>query len=407
MSSVVNWVKRNQRRLVVGSAVVGGLYLVGRVAECQLIKNQELETQKLLEKARKQNHFSATESTCTHTLAALFPTLRKLVEEKLDSDRITAILRGKPSAEDKIEFWNELKVIALSRCVVLVVGGVYLSVMLRTQLNILAGYLYQQEIAGGPNLLNNNHVDVQKGKISNDLQEKFLNICTFFVSEGVEKLCAAVSEIVKRCTSKISLNQKLSLVDLEAVLNDIFENCKTLETDRNIFNNPGIFFLPNSENFLSDIHPSDQGLLKQMFAETLDVMDSEDSISMAQLVCKQGLGHTVDRIAEYYAAIGLSGTSNTSPPANPENKNSLHDSGFVSPANVSLPLAKLIPILTAQIRVPSDEEDAWLIHLQENPAIKLLGANVYEAFCESASGASQNKTGGWGEYLYKTASSWF
>ena len=57
--------------------------------------------------------------------------------------------------------------------------------MLRTQLNILAGYLYQQEIAGGPNLLNNNHVDVQKGKISNDLQEKFLNICTFFVSEGI------------------------------------------------------------------------------------------------------------------------------------------------------------------------------------------------------------------------------
>ena len=113
-----------------------------------------------------------------------------------------------------------------------------------------------------------------------------------------------MSEIVKRCTSKISLKQKLSLVDLEAVLNDIFENCKTLETDRNIFNNPGIFFLPNSENFLSEIHPSDQALLKQMLAETLDVVDSQDSISMAQLVCKQGLSHTVDRIAEYYAAIG-------------------------------------------------------------------------------------------------------
>ena len=111
---------------MVGSAVVGGLYVVGKVAERQLLKNQELETQKLFEKARKQNHFSATESTCTHTLAALFPTLRKIVEEKLDADRITAILREKPSAQDKIEFWNELKVIAVSRCVVLVVGGVYL-----------------------------------------------------------------------------------------------------------------------------------------------------------------------------------------------------------------------------------------------------------------------------------------
>ena len=117
-------------------------------------------------------------------------------------------------------------------------------------------------------------------------------------------MCVAVSEIVKRVASKISLNQKLSLVDLEAVLNEVFENCKTLETDRNIFNNPGIFFLPNSENFLSDIQHSDQEILKQMFAETLDVVDSEDSIAMAQLVCKQGLSHTVDKIAEYYAAIG-------------------------------------------------------------------------------------------------------
>jgi len=391
---------------VLGGAVAGGIYLVGRIAERHMIRTQENETKKLFEKARKQNHFSATESTCTHTLAALFPTLRRIVEEKLDADRITAILREKPSPEDKIEFWTELKVIAFSRCVVLVVGGVYLSVMLRTQLNVLAGYLYEQEIAGGPHL-NNNQVCVKTGKISSELQEKYLNICTHFVSEGVGQLCNAVSDIVKRCTEKISLKQKLSLVDLEAVLNDIFENCKSLETERNIFKNPGIFFLPNSDNFMSEIHPSDQELLKQMLAETLDVVDCEDTVAMTQLVCKQGLSHTVDRIAEYYAAIGLSGNFSSPTTSDSESKNSLHDSGFVSPANVSLPLAKLIPILTAQIKVsPEDEGDAWLIHLQDNPAIKLLGANVYEAFCQ-AGYDKENQNVGWGEYLYKTATSWF
>merc|ERR1712127_1072754 len=101
---------------------------------------------------------------------------------------------------------------------------------------------------------------------------------------------------------------------------------------------PGIFFLPDSESFMTDLHPSDQGLLKQMLVETFDVVDSEDSISMAQVVCKQGLGYTVDKIAEYYSAIGLSGRITTPPPSNPENKSSLPDSGFVSPANISLPL---------------------------------------------------------------------
>merc|ERR1719187_1231983 len=124
---------------------------------------------------------------------------------------------------------------------------------------------------------------------------------------------------------------------------------------------------------------------------------------MTHLVCKQGLGYTVDKIAEYYAAIGLSGSMEKPSPTNLQTKNSLHDSGFVSPANVSLPLAKLIPILSAQIHVSSEEEDAWLVHLQDNPAIKLLGANVYEAFCEP----SAAKPVGWGEYLYEAASSWF
>ena len=55
------------------------------------------------------------------------------------------------------------------------------AVMLRIQLNILAGYLYEQEIACVPHLVNNN---IQKGKFSSELQEKFLNICTYFVSEG-------------------------------------------------------------------------------------------------------------------------------------------------------------------------------------------------------------------------------
>ena len=60
------------------------------------------------------------------TLVALFPALRQMIADKLQTDRITDILRQKVSSEDKIQFWNELKVISVSRCVVLVLSGVYL-----------------------------------------------------------------------------------------------------------------------------------------------------------------------------------------------------------------------------------------------------------------------------------------
>jgi len=402
MASVVNWAKRNKGKLVAGTAIAGGLYFVGRIAERRLIQVQERESLKVIEKAKKQNHFLATENTCAHTLSALFPTLRKSIEDKLDTDSLTKLLRENPSQSDKIALWNDLKVIAISRCLVVVLGGTYLTILIQTQLNILAGYLFGQEISG----INDNKPEEGKEKIPNIVQEKFLNNCTYFVSDGVNKLCKVVSEVVKACTSKINLNQKLSLVDIEAVLNDVFTSYKTLVSDHNIFTNPGFFFFPDSDTFESDILPSDKTVLKQMFVELLDVIDSEDCVSMSQLVCKQGLSHTVDKIAEYYSAIGMSANNNDDKSQTEESKNQLHDSGFVSPANISLPLAKLIPILSAQAHINDDEDDEWLSHLQDNPSVKLLGANVYETFSEISSKPT-NSLESWGDYLCQTLTNLF
>ena len=117
-------------------------------------------------------------------------------------------------------------------------------------------------------MLNNNTADIKKGKISSNLQEKFLNICTNFVTEGiqmifvfrlmtliiyptgVEKLCTIIVNVGKRCTKRLNLNEKLSLVDLEASLNEILECCKVIEDEKNIFKNPGYFFIPESEAML-------------------------------------------------------------------------------------------------------------------------------------------------------------
>ena len=178
MSGVVSWVRRHRRKFVVGGAVVGGLYVLGRVAEYQYVKYREEENRKLMQKFRKENHFSATEATCVQTLTSLFPLLRKLITKTLDTDSIKTQLKDAEnlSQDDKVKLWMELKVISVSRCVLVVVGGVYLSIMVRIQLNILAGYLFHQE-----SVSNNN---IKLGTFSKELQEKFLSICNHFVTEG-------------------------------------------------------------------------------------------------------------------------------------------------------------------------------------------------------------------------------
>ena len=115
----------------------------------------------------------------------------------------------------------------------------------------------------------------------------------------------------------------------------------------------------------------------------------------------------MDNVADYYNFSGQADNP-------PDSKNSLHDSGFVSPANISLPLAKIIPVLSSQVtlsiiikhpcylmclqvKLEDDEDDQWLGHLSQSPSLKTLGANVYESF------SSRNKV----EREDNSWSSWF
>ena len=207
-----------------------------------------------------------------------------------------------------MQFWTELKVISVSRCVVLVLSGVYLCIMLRVQLNILAGYLFDQQISstagissfviteqvdlmtslGTPQLNNNNKLQ----KLSTELQEKFLSICNNFVSEGVGRLSAQVSTLVSSSLKNLSLQQRLSLVELEAVFLDIFKQIQSGETETSsILVNPGLYFLPATDQFLVSLTEEEQAHVKNMLAETLDVLESEDTCELVRQLCRSDFDH--------------------------------------------------------------------------------------------------------------------
>ena len=61
-----------------------------------------------------------------------------------------------------------------------------LAIMLRTQLNILAGYLYQQQVdhGGEPVATDNNNTGDKHKTFTIKLQQTYLDVCTHFVSSG-------------------------------------------------------------------------------------------------------------------------------------------------------------------------------------------------------------------------------
>ena len=112
----------------------------------------------------------------------------------------------------------------------------------------------------------------------------------------------------------------------------------------------------------------------------------------------------MDNVSEYYNTAGLSLSDKT------EDKSCLHDSVFVSPATLSLPVAKIIPLLSSQVMVAAGQQDVWLLHLQENPSVKVLGANVYESFCQTSPpppSPSSTSHQSWTDWISATASAWF
>jgi len=391
MASVVNWLKRNRRKIAVGGAVVGGLYVLGKVAENQYLKYKHQENLKLLEKLRKENHFCSTENNCVTTLSSLFPLLRKKIEECLDTDSITDTLRENKemSNKEKIEMWEELKVVSVSRCVVLVVAGVYLSLMVRIQLNILAGYIYKHQM--GVQQVNNN---IKNGIVSHLVQEAYLSICNNFVSSGISSLCQATQVVVKKRLNTVQLQQKLTVSELEAVLTDVLTQLKGVEECSNIFTNTGVYFLPSTDDFLANLDSCDKDDIKEILAETLDIIESEDLLETVGKLIKQGLTHVCDTVGEEFGHVDVKQLPQKS-------KDDLHDSGFVSPASVSLPLAKIIPMLSSQVSMSHEEDDVWLWHLTENPLSKSLGANIYESYSQTEQ-KTETESQGWTSWFYST-----
>lgn len=229
----MDWLRRNRRKLAIGGGIIGGLYIVGRLAERQLVKAREAETALLVERTRKANQFSATESTCRHTLASLMPTLVKQVKEHLNTEAVTELLRSKPGPEEKLKLWERLKVLAITQCLSVIVGSAFLAVMLRTQLNLLAGALYQQEMSTST-----------PARMSPALQQAFLNCSHYFVTEGVAQLCESLQSCI---TSNLSLplNARLTISELEAHLMQLFDLVRGDQSG--IFSDPAPCFISRED----------------------------------------------------------------------------------------------------------------------------------------------------------------
>lgn len=292
----------------------------------------------------------------------------------LDTESVLAELRS--STSRKLELWEELKILAFARTTALVYTTSLLVASLRVHLNIIGGYLYKDT------LQSNERVTKEVQTIYN------LVLIQHLMSSGLNQLINIIRENVCKIMKNHSLKEKITLGDIEQLFYAIQH-----AVDKDINKNLVQFILP------AEIHRNQQEeILNKMLADSLDVFECGEFIEVYESSVSGGFSVVIDKIADFYSepANGKNQLNGTLPHCEPstskassENLVPNNSNGYVNINNISLPLAKLIPILNALTsQIPSNNASenkknlaSSLVILQlQNQNPKNLAANVYEVY---------------------------
>lgn len=305
----------------------------------------------------------------------------------METEGILLELRTNIESSKKLELWEELKIIAFTRTTALVYASSLLVASLRVHLNVIGGYILKE------NMVFENRQPNEK--ITKEVQTIFnLVLIQHLMNSGLVQLVNIIRENVTKVMKNHSLKEKLALSDVEQLFWSIQH-----AVDKDINKNLVQFILPSEV----DRNQQDE-ILNKMLGDSMDVFECGDFNEVCESSTSGGFTVVIDKIAEYYSEPIKNGknklnqvnnlytgdeasTSKAVDESLLKNKNS---NGYININNISMPLAKLIPILnalTSQAPTSSVNNDtkknlasSLVVSQLLNQSPKNLGANVYEVY---------------------------
>ncbi|XP_038672705.1 peroxisomal biogenesis factor 3 [Scyliorhinus canicula] len=361
LRSVWSFLKRHKRKFLFTGAFLGGVYLLGKYAQKKIRDLQEQEAAEYIAQARRQYHFESNQRTCNMTVLSMLPTLREAIMQQLNSESLTGLLKNRPT--NKLEIWEDLRIISFSRSMVAVYSTCMLVVLLRVQLNIIGGYIYLDNAIVGKN--------GTAPLAPPEVQQQYLSSIQHLLGDGLNELITVVKKAVQSVIGNVSLKQCVSLQELERYLGEI----RQLVEHRGQSSEPETgsplcwYLIPNEESTLASqacgLTEKDVTTLK-LLNETRDMLESPDFSTVLNSCLNRGFSRLLDNMAEFFK---------------PTEQELAQNGKINSLSNIQLPLAKIIPIINGQIHSTCSETPSHFVQdLLLMEQVKDFAANVYEAF---------------------------
>lgn len=372
LAGIKDFFYRHRRKFISTGVVLGGGIFLIKIIQYKLREFQERQAKEIAERFKRMQHFESTERTCNQTIVGLSPTVSEKALKDLSTSEILEKLRSNP--DNKLELWDELKILAFSRIVTLVYASSMLAVTLKTQINLLGGYLYRDTVGQDDK------------QVTVDIQTTYLSMIQYFMGDGLDRLMEMIRKNVTVVMQRYSLKQQLTLADAETLFWSI--QMALNNDEQSPTKNIAKYTLPQEVN-RSDI-------LSQMYDETLDVLENAEVADVCLSNVSNGFSLIVDKLAEYYAEAEPTQTTPSS------SKSALNVESLSNINNIKISLAKLIPIvngLTSKALEGSigssssnglngfeprtnDMMSSLVARFMQSEKLKTLGVNVYETFCQ-------------------------
>ncbi|KAI8126572.1 Peroxisomal biogenesis factor 3 [Lucilia cuprina] len=272
LSRLRDFLTRHRRKFVVTGVVVGGTYLALKYAQKKLLDMQERQAREFMEKSRRMQHFESTEKTCNQVIIGMGAELMQAILKECSTDELLQQLRENPP--NKLELWEEMKIVAFTRLTTFIYASSMLVVALRVQLNILGGYLYCDTTS--PLMANEQAKHKQKqAKINDDLKQQYLSLIRHFIQDGgLSELVRLIRAKVISVVKQLPLTKRLSLADIEQLFWSL-QMAINSEPNSDPCSKMSRYLLPSQ---LSDFN-SGGPLLEKLYNETLDLLESDDASS--------------------------------------------------------------------------------------------------------------------------------
>ncbi|BES93926.1 unnamed protein product [Nesidiocoris tenuis] len=366
LSKLHGFMSRHKRKFVVGGLVVGGAVLVTTYAQRKLLKWQEKEAQEFFERIQRESHFKSTERNCNLTITSLSETLRETILTLVNTEDVLSKIRS--GEGNKIELWDNLKVMVFTQISTLLYAGLMLVIVLRIQLNVMGGYLFRFKMEA--------HDSDQAPSAA--CQECYLSLCNYFINQGIKDLCSIIDKHVRLVMKDMSLKEKMSLQDIEQIFWSIQSSLSQDPLDP----------LKHLSKYLLQPFPPenlamrDTVFMKKIFYETIDILDSAEVVSLAESSIKRCYSNTVDRITAYYIPSPNGVVQVVSRENGFRTQAEQEDEPFKNVTELRVPLAKIVPIIhgLAKSSASTRQMDTWIEQYLVMDKINTLGANLYEAF---------------------------